>query len=53
MRFNRTTLIAAASAAVAVWTPVYAYEAGQAGWAQKPGITLGGSTLKPHRPDSI
>jgi hypothetical protein len=46
MRFNRTTLIAAASAAVAVWTPVYAYEAGQAGWAQKPGITLGGSSAE-------
>ena len=37
-------LIALAGVAAMTWTPVHAYEAGAAGWAQKPGITLGGSS---------
>jgi hypothetical protein len=43
MRFNRT-LIATAGVTAMTCTPVHAYEAGQAGWAQKPGITLGGAS---------
>jgi hypothetical protein len=45
MRFNRT-LVATAGVSAMVWTPVHAYEAGQAGWAQKPGITLGGADAR-------
>ncbi len=37
-------LIASAGVAAMAWTPVHAYEAGAAGWAQKPGITLGGAS---------
>ena len=37
-------LIALAGVAAMTWTPVHAYEAGAAGWAQKPGITLGGAS---------
>ena len=43
MRFNKT-LMATAGFAAAACTPAHAYEAGAAGWAQKPGITLGGGT---------
>jgi hypothetical protein len=43
MRFTKT-LMATAGVAIAAWTPAHAYEAGAAGWAQKPGITLGGSS---------
>ena len=43
MRFNKI-LVATAGFAAAAWTPARAYEAGAAGWAQKPGITLGGGT---------
>jgi hypothetical protein len=43
MRFSKT-LIAAASVAAAAWMPAHAFEAGAAGWAQKPGITLGGTS---------
>jgi len=37
-------LIASAGVAAMAWTPAHAYEAGAAGWAQKPGITLGGAS---------
>jgi hypothetical protein len=37
-------IIALAGVAATAWTPAHAYEAGAAGWAQKPGITLGGAT---------
>jgi hypothetical protein len=37
-------LIALAGVAAMARTPAYAYEAGAAGWAQKPGITLGGAS---------
>jgi hypothetical protein len=43
MRFSKALLAWGGVAAMA-WTPAYAYEAGSAGWAQKPGITLGGGT---------
>jgi len=43
MRFSKT-LIASVGVAAMAWTPVHAYEAGAAGWAQKPGITLGGAS---------
>src|ERR1700682_255280 len=43
MRFSKM-LIALAGVAAMAWTPEHAYEAGAAGWAQKPGITLGGAT---------
>jgi hypothetical protein len=43
MRFNKA-LIATAGVAAAAWTPAQAFEAGAAGWAQKPGITLGGTS---------
>ena len=43
MRFDKT-LLAIAGVAIAAWTPAQAYEVGAAGWAQKPGITLGGSS---------
>src|SRR5260370_4142690 len=43
MRFHKT-LIATASVAAMAWTPAHAFEAGAAGWAQKPGITLGGTS---------
>jgi hypothetical protein len=43
MRFSGT-LFATASVAAAACAPAHAYEAGAAGWAQKPGITLGGGT---------
>jgi hypothetical protein len=39
-------VVAVASAGAAAWTPAHAYEAGAAGWAQKPGITLGGSSAE-------
>jgi hypothetical protein len=39
-------LFAAASVAAATWSPVHAYEPDQAGWAQKPGITLGGTSAE-------
>jgi hypothetical protein len=45
MRFNKTFL-AAAGVAASVWTPAHAYEAGSSGWAQKPGITIGGTTAE-------
>jgi hypothetical protein len=45
MGFNKT-LFAAAGVAAAAWSPAHAYEAGQAGWAQKPGITLGGTSAE-------
>jgi len=41
MRF-RKALIAMTGAAVLAWTPAQAFEAGAAGWAQQPGILLGG-----------
>ncbi len=41
MRFNKT-LIAAVGVAATAWTPAQAFEAGAAGWAQQPGILLGG-----------
>jgi len=41
MRFNKT-LIATAGVAAAAWAPAQAFEAGSAGFAQQPGITLGG-----------
>ena len=34
------------SVRAAAWTPAHGYEAGAAGWAQKPGITLGGSSAE-------
>src|SRR5260370_39637350 len=37
-------LIALAGVAAMACTPAHAYEAGAAGWAQKPGITLGGAS---------
>jgi hypothetical protein len=46
MKLNKTMLFATASAAAAAWTPAHASEAGQAGWAQKPGITLGGTSAE-------
>jgi hypothetical protein len=52
MRFNKI-LAATAGFAAAAWTPAHAYEAGAAGWAQKPGITLGGGTAALRRPGSI
>jgi hypothetical protein len=44
-------LIALAGVAAMAWTPVHAYEAGAAGWAQKPGITLGAQAQAFRRPD--
>ncbi len=41
MRINKT-LMAAAGVAAAAWTPAQAFEAGSAGFAQQPGVTLGG-----------
>jgi hypothetical protein len=43
MRSSKVLIVLAGVAAMA-WTPVHAYEAGAAGWAQKPGITLGGAS---------
>jgi hypothetical protein len=43
MRF-RKALIAMTGVAALAWTPAQAFEAGAAGWAQKPGITLGGTS---------
>jgi hypothetical protein len=40
----RKSLLALAGIAAISVTPAQAYEAGAAGWAQKPGITLGGGT---------
>ena len=37
-------IIALAGVAATAWTPAHAYEAGASGWAQKPGITLGGAS---------
>ena len=39
-------VVAVASAGAAAWAPAHAYEAGAAGWAQMPGITLGGSSAE-------
>jgi hypothetical protein len=41
MRF-RKALIAMTGVAALAWTPAQAFEAGAAGWAQQPGILLGG-----------
>jgi carbon monoxide dehydrogenase subunit G len=41
---KKSLIAAAAIAATAASTPAAAYEFGYAGWAQKPGITLGGGT---------
>src|SRR6266849_6676436 len=41
MRLKKA-LIAMTGAAVLAWTPAQAFEAGAAGWAQQPGILLGG-----------
>jgi hypothetical protein len=38
--------ISIASVGAAAWTPAHGYESGAAGWAQKPGITLGGSSAE-------
>ena len=43
MKINKIA-IAIVSVGAAAWSPAQAYEAGAAGWAQKPGITLGGSS---------
>ena len=43
MRLNKT-FVAATGVAASIWTPAHAYEAGSSGWAQKPGITIGGTT---------
>ena len=40
----KKALILVVGVAALAWTPAHAYEAGAAGWAQKPGITLGSGT---------
>jgi hypothetical protein len=52
MFLRRALLCATATAAIAAlttaaWTPANAYESGSPGWAQKPGITIGGSAGDP------
>jgi len=47
MKFNSKALLAAAGIAAFAFSPANAYEAGYAGWAQKPGALLGASAGVP------
>jgi hypothetical protein len=44
MNLEKTLIALTDLAAVATWTPANAYEFGFAGWAQKPGLTIGGAS---------
>jgi hypothetical protein len=47
MSFNYKTSIVAGIVMAAIWSPARAFEAGYAGYAQKPGLTLGNAAVAP------